>query len=310
MATRFGNSIVRQLWRLRPPILALGGGGARGFAHLGVLDALEDARFDTRAIVGTSMGAICGAMYLAHGSAKRCIELWREALERELIPTVRTIGTLPDAESKEHPLVQVARRIRNRVVISFALNRATVLDDEDLSAAIDFLIPDVGIGDLARPLVVVATDLDTGAEVRLTDGPLRQALRASSAIPGMVPSVEIGGRHLVDGAVVAEVPAVAAATFGWPVVAVDVSMDVEPREDDDIVLDTMMRTQTMTARLLREQHLKSATHIIRPAVGDAKWAEWYRFDEFVWLGRRAMNDFVGLPTPPPEPTDPEPQPIG
>lgn len=298
---RFGTLLTRLLWRIRPPIVALGGGGARGFAHLGVLSVLDEMAYGTRAVVGTSMGAVVGAMYLAHGSAAAAIELWREALDNDLIPSVRTLGSVPDARSKEHPLIQVARRIRNRVVISFAMNRGSVLDDEDLGQAIEFLIPDVAMEDLPRRLVVVTTDLDTGDEVRITGGPLRAALRASSAIPGMVPPVEIGGRRLVDGAVVAEVPVAAARDLGWPVVAVDVSMDVPPAREDDLVLDTMMRAQTMTSRLLRLQQLRDASHIIRPRVGGARWAEWHRYDEFIELGRCAIREFLGLRAPRSEP---------
>jgi NTE family protein len=142
-------------------------------------------------------------------------------------------------------------------------------------------------------LVVVATDLDNGKEVRLRRGSLRPALDATSAIPGMVPAVEVDGRRLVDGGVVAEIPVVAARDEGWPVVAVDTSMDIPPIAMDDLVLDTMWRTQMMTARLLRRRQLRSATHVIRPRVGNARWAEWYRFDEFVEAGRVATREFLG-----------------
>ncbi len=284
----------KMLWRLRPPVLALGGGGARGFAHLGVLHVLEEAGLPTRSIVGTSMGAVAGGMVLAHGSASRAIDLWREALEKGLIPTVRPIGRVPDAQEKEHPLIQVARRIHNRVVISFAMNRSTILESSALEEALEFLVPDISFSDLPEKLVVVATDLETGEAVCIRDGSLRQALVASSAIPGMVPAVEIGGRQLVDGGVVAEVPTMAARNEGWPVVAVDVSLDVPPIGEDDLVLDTMMRTQMMTARLLRYRQLRSASSVIRPEVGAARWAEWERFDEFVEMGRAAARLSLGL----------------
>ena len=290
----YKQRIIRGTWRLRPPVLALGGGGARGFAHLGVLQVLDEAGLTVRGIVGTSMGAVVGGMYLALGSAARATDLWREALAQDLIPTVRPIGRVPDADSKEHPLIQVARRIRNRVVISFAMNKGTVLDDTALVEALEFLIPDLQFSDLPKPLVVVATNLETGVEERLRSGPIRPAMVATSAIPGMVPAVKIDGRPLVDGGVVAEVPAVAAREVGWPVIAVDVSLDVPPVREDDLVLDTMMRTQMMTARLLRRRQLLSATHVIRPKVGDARWAEWSRFDEFVDAGRQATLKFLGL----------------
>ena len=288
------NRITRTTWRLRPPVLALGGGGARGFAHLGVLQALDEAGLSVRAIAGTSMGAVVGAMYLALGSAQRATDLWRQALDQDLIPSVRPIGRVPDADAREHPLIQVARRIKNRVVISFAMNKSTVLDDAALVEALEYLIPDLQFSDLPKPLVVVATNLETGAEARLSTGPIRPAMVATSAIPGMVPAVLIDGQPLVDGGVVAEVPSAAARELGWPVIAVDVSLDVPPLRGDDLVLDTMMRTQMMTARLLRRRQLRAATHIIRPGVGNARWAEWHRFEEFIELGREATLEFIGL----------------
>ncbi len=284
----------RIVWRLRPPVLALGGGGARGFAHLGVLQALDGAGLPVRGIVGTSMGAVAGGMYLAHGSAARAIELWREALERHLIPAVRSLDKVPDADEKEHPLIQVARRVRSRIVVSFAMNRSTILEGNELDRALDFLIPELDFRDLPKGFVVVATDLETGEEIRLREGPLRTAIEASSAVPGVVPAVRLVDRWLVDGGVVAEVPVAAARAEGWPVAAVDVSMDVPPIGVNDLVLDTMMRTQLMTARLLRRRQLRSATWVVRPQVGAARWAEWHRFEEFVEAGRAAARTFLGL----------------
>jgi NTE family protein len=285
----------RVLWRLRSPVLALGGGGARGFAHLGVLQVLDELGLEVRGIAGTSMGAVIGAMYLAYGSAEEAIARWQAAISKGLVPPVRPLRKLAGADEHEHPLTQLARRIRNQVVVAFAINRSTALDDKDLARAFEFLIPDIAIEELRRPMVAVSTDLESGAAVRLREGSLRQVLKASSAIPGLLPAVAIGGRRLVDGGVVGEVPVAAARTLGWPVVAVDVSLEIPPLRRDDMVLDIMMRTQMMTARLLRERALAAAHIVIRPRVGYATWAEWNRFDELVAGGRRAAEQFFGLP---------------
>ena len=77
--------------------------------------------------------------------------------------------------------------------------------------------------------------------------------------------------------------------------SVDVSMELPPLHDDRLVLDTMMRTQMMTARLLREQQLRACRSVIRPQVGAATWAEWSRFDELVHAGRDAALEWLGQP---------------
>lgn len=306
------KALRRTLWRVRSPVLALGGGGARGFAHVGVLEVLDACRLPVRAIVGTSMGAVVGAMYLTLGSAAAVRNRWQEARRGHLTLSVTGINRISDAARREHPLIQVARRIRDRVVISFAVNRATMLDDQDFVRAIEFLVPDVAIEELPTRYVAVATDLRSGAEVRIERGPLRTALRASGAIPGLLPAVEVDDRLLVDGGVVAEVPVAAATAIGWPVVAVDVSVDLPAIRDTDLVLDTMMRTQTMTAALLRQRQLEGFHQVIRPQVGHAGWADWERLDEFVAAGRAAAAAWLGLPGWEPEalPETAEPSPEG
>lgn len=284
----------RLAWRIRPPVLALGGGGARGFAHLGVLQVLDEQGLPVRAIAGTSMGAVIGAMYCSGGSAAAAIDAWRGAIEDDLVPPVRTMKRIPEAHQHEHPLVQVARKLRDRIVVSFAVNRATMLDDKDLVRAFSVLIPDTALEELPRPFVAVATDLESGEEVRIREGSLRRALKASSAIPGVLPAVRFDGRLLVDGGVVAEIPVAAAQELGWPVVAVDVSMDPPPLHEHDMVLDTMMRTQMFTARLLRRRELSRVRAIIRPRVGYTTWADWDSFDDLVAEGRRAALEFFGL----------------
>jgi NTE family protein len=288
------HRIRRLLWKIRRPVLALGGGGARGFAHLGVLEVLEEERLPIRGIAGTSMGALVGATFLAHESASRAIAKCRRAIDEEIIPPVRPLRNKLQQSPQEHPLFQAARRIRNNIVVAFAFNRTTVLEDSDLVRAVEFLIPDIGVEDLALPFVAVATDLEDGTEAWLATGDLRRALRASSSIPGLLPAVRMDGRTLADGGVVAEVPVRAARTLGWPVVAVDVSMDVPPRAEEDLVFDTLTRTQLISLKLLRREQLRHAADVIRPEVGHATWADWVRFEELVEAGRSATRRFLGL----------------
>ena len=294
MTMRVEGAFRRAAARVRPPVLALGGGGARGFVHIGVMRVLDELSVRPRAVVGTSMGSLVGAMYLFHGSASAVESAWRQVMDDGILPAVRQVSRVPKAEKKEHPLFQVARRIKNRVVVSVALNRSTVLDGSELDAAVDALLPALQIGELSTSFTAVATDLESGAEVRLQRGSLRDAVKASSAIPGMVPARVVDGRELVDGGVVAEVPVAAARAVGRPVLVVNASMDVPPLAEDDNALDTMMRTQMMTARLLRHRQLEEATWVVRPDIGHVAWADWAVFDEMIDKGESAARSFFGL----------------
>lgn len=283
-------------------MVVLGGGGARGFAHLGVLEVFERERIPLRAIAGTSMGAVIGTMVTAWGSVEAAVEVWREALRRQVIPSVPPLRRLP--ELHEHPLLQVARRIRNRIVVAMAVNRPAVLDGRALLRAFELLVPQQDLSELRLPLLAVATDLETGDEVWLRQGNLGQVLAASCAIPGLLPAVRIGERLLVDGGVVAEVPVRAGRSLGRPVVAVDVSMALPSLHRDGLVLDTMMRSQMMTSALLREHQLRGASLVVRPQVGHATWADWPLFEELVDAGRRAAEELLGVPVAPPRGTTP------
>ena len=157
--------------------VALGGGSARGFAHIGALSALERHGFAPDLIVGTSFGAIVGALYAA--------------------------GLTPQE------IAQTANSMRWRdlsKVLDFGLHKAALFSGDKLESYLDELVEGRSFSDLERQLVVVATDLATGERVDLTDGPLARALRASASMPGVFSPVEMGGKFLVDGGLGSPLP--------------------------------------------------------------------------------------------------------
>ncbi|MDN5345084.1 MAG: hypothetical protein PWQ18_1198, partial [Clostridia bacterium] len=190
----------RQMVRKRPRIgLALGGGGARGYAHLGVLKALQEADIPVDVIAGTSMGAVVGAAYATGHQIEELVDMALQMRWRHLLALADP--TLP----------------RQGMIAGNRLERYF----ETLTRERDF-------NQLAKTLVVVATDITTGEEVRLNSGPVARALRASTAVPGVFCPVESGDRLLVDGSITTPVPVRVAADAGAEVVvAVDVCSPVD-----------------------------------------------------------------------------------
>ena len=157
--------------------VALGGGSARGFAHIGALAALERHGFAPNLIVGTSFGAIVGALYAS--------------------------GLTPPE------IAQTANSMRWRDlsrVLDFGLHKAALFSGDKLETYLDELVEGRSFSDLERQLVVVATDLATGERVDLTTGPLARALRASASMPGVFSPVELDGKFLVDGGLGSPLP--------------------------------------------------------------------------------------------------------
>ena len=198
--------------------LALGGGGARGLAHIAVLEALDEMGVKPAAIAGTSIGALVGAAYAAGMRAKDIrrhviavahdpSEIWRRLIAARA-------GSLSD-------------------LFTGAFGQATQLDAEKFCA--QFLPPEVpaDFSALQIPLIVMATDLHGREEAALSSGPLYPALAASMALPGLFRPVVIDGRIMIDGGATNPLPFDQLTGRGDVVVAVDV-FGVPPAERDDM----------------------------------------------------------------------------
>jgi NTE family protein len=162
----------------RPRIgIALGGGSARGYAHIGVLDTLQKQGLEPDLVVGTSFGAVIGALYASGRN----------------IPQMRHDASVM---RRRHLLPQ----------LDFGLHKAALFEGKRIERYFETLTEGRRFEDLDVPLVIVATDVDTGERVLLDSGSLSRALRASVAMPGVFCPVEINGRRLIDGGVGAPIP--------------------------------------------------------------------------------------------------------
>jgi len=283
----------------RPPLarcggvtLALGGGGARGLAHLGVIATFEDDGVPIAAVAGTSAGAVAGGIWAALGSAAAAERTWRELVASGRLPAgLPDIRLESDVSSRDNLLLQFARQLKVGATIVLALERRSLVARADLDRVLEYLLPDVAIEDLPLPFAAVATDFATGEAVALRSGPLRLAATASSAVPGVVTAVALGGRHYIDGGVVADVPVEQArALAGRPVVAVDVGE--EPGDADPEMMKVpraLMRAGVITHRELRRRCLREADLVIAPAVGSIHWSEFGRAEEALAAGRAAAR---------------------
>lgn len=220
-----------------PVALVLGGGGARGMAHLGVIEALEEAGIQIDLIVGCSAGSIVGALYADNPDSKK----------------IRSILTpLNKWDLLDYDLLQSQYGIGKGTSISKLLH--SNLRSKEFK-------------DLKIPLVVVATDLKTGESVALDNGLIEPATRASSAIPGYFEPIEIDGRILVDGAVANQVPVDIAYKYKAElIIAVDIneSLGVEMPTN---FLGVAKRCMEIKFYHQNQSCLQGADFVIKPDVG-------------------------------------------
>lgn len=221
---------------IRPTVaLVLGGGGLRGFAHVGVLRALEELGVHLDIIVGTSAGAVVGAAYAS--------------------------GLTSDQ------IRSVALDVRISSLIDLTLSTGGLMRGNKLANWIDRVTGGVQIENFPRRFAAVATDLQSGQAVLLDRGSAGSAVQASSAVPGMNVPVPYGNGHLVDGGVTSLVPVRFARAMGADVViAVDVYCQ-SPRADGLGAPTVISRVMHIQSCLLAEAEIAQADILIAPTPG-------------------------------------------
>ncbi|MEW6683322.1 MAG: patatin-like phospholipase family protein [Nitrospirota bacterium] len=259
--------------------LALGGGGVRGFAHLGVLRVLEREGLAPRAIAGTSMGAIVAALYA-------------------LLPTIDAVeGTLGEFFKRFAPtLTQLAVRAASSPG-GIALDEPSLLAPTVFHRHFDQLIPDTTFERARVPLAVVAVDLVSGEEVVYTTGPVRPAVLGSAALPGVFPPIAFDGRVLVDGGWTSRIPVDAARQLGAErVVAIEVSDDADavfPPNQPHSGLRIVLRAAEITRNHLARLSAQRADLLLVPPTGDVALHDVSRVADCVRLGVEAAQARLG-----------------
>jgi len=207
--------------------LALSGGGVRGFAHLGALRVIRDHGPPITGVAGSSAGAYAAASF-AFGLPLEVEPLLKHVMDHKLASLFMQDGN------------KLLRLAKAQVRLFKALRDPSIDDAQRLREGLLEYFGDVRIEDSPIPLALNAADLNTGEVVVLREGPLVNAILASSAIPGVFPPVSWGGRLLVDGDIVEKVPVTAARSLGSnPVVGVDASNPIRkhiPRNSFEVML--------------------------------------------------------------------------
>jgi len=223
--------------------LVLGGGGARGFAHIGVLKALQEERVPVNLVVGTSVGSIAGALY--------CVGASLENLQNDIKDF--DVGDISNFSS---------------ISLLEMLLTDRLLSNKKLEDFINARIGEVTFNQLQIPLVCIATDLITGERILLREGSVAFAARASSTVPGIFQPVEYNQRYLIDGGLSENIPVSVAKIFKADVIiAIPLSADITKNSVANIFL-TLMQAIYIQGQSLDQYNLSMADVVISPDVGD------------------------------------------
>jgi len=269
--------------------LALGGGGARGFAHIGVLKVLERENIRPDIIVGTSVGSIVGGA-LASGMTVEEIEGRANSFLESDLYASSELKAMGDAESEAEQ--RLSSRIQNyfktKIRLASALYKPGILPLEDMEKCINYFIPDIKIEETEIPFRAVATDLKSGECIILKEGSLRRSLLASSAVPGAFSPVEINGRHLSDGGIICTVPVGCTLKEGADrVIAVAIDRDIILSSELHTAVDIYVRAGEIQGFCLERHDLERADLVIRLKLGNIHWTDFSRSQELISLGEAA-----------------------
>lgn len=238
--------------------LALGGGAARGFAHVGVIQVLEEAGIRPDLVAGTSAGSLVAAIY-ASGKSGQQLQRVAETMEEATIAD----WTVP------------------------LFNRG-VLRGDALARYVNGQVGARLIEDMQMPLGVVATDLATGHDMLFQRGDTGTAVRASSAVPGVFQPVKISGRDYVDGGLVSPVPVRAARKMGAELV---IAVDISSPPDSNLAngtLDVLLQTFSIMSLSINTFELKDADLVVRPVLNGIASSDFSSRKRSIEAGRKAM----------------------
>ncbi|QSX74255.1 patatin-like phospholipase family protein [Lysobacter arenosi] len=235
--------------------VALGGGAAKGFAHIGVIKMLEANGFQPEVVSGTSAGSVVGAMYASGMDAF--------AMQKQAFALDET-------------------QIRD-----YSLFSGGVVKGQKLQDYVNQQVGQKTIQQMRKPFAAVATQLETGDRTVFVRGNTGQAVRASSSIPGVFEPVVIGKYHYVDGGVVSPVPVDAARMLGADfVIAVDISSKASGKNPGS-VLGNINQSITIMGQRLGQQELARADVVIRPSVNEIGPADFEQRNNAIMEGERA-----------------------
>lgn len=279
-------------WTGKKVGLALGGGGVRGLAHIGVLNVLEEEGIAIDLIAGTSAGALIGGAYAAGLTTREIaarVDAYLKSPEFEE-SAIKSLGQSFSPGPKS--FFQRAQNFaRNQYYLVRALFSPSILPCKDFQSLINYLLPDMNIQDTRIPFYAVSTDLITGKQIVLSEGPLRQAVLASSSVPGACEPVRLDQWLLADGGVTSLVPIHATRNAGADVViAVMVDRDLPADTSIETARDVLYRAGEITANMLEAAELQNADIVIRPAVGDLHWTDFTRSHDLIRSGETATRE--------------------
>ncbi len=275
--------------------LALGGGGARGLAHIGFLRVIEKEKIPIARISGCSMGAMVGGIYCYHANVEALEDMAYRFVKHPLFKDFNfdDFASLEDtADDFSEKAIFMMSKLKVAIALFKTLAKSSIYD-EALVEKVYSLFPDDKIQNLNIPFAAVSNDLITGQEILLNTGSLRLAIRASSSIPGYFPPVKYNKFLLVDGGVSNVIPtSYFRKKRNEIIVGVNVGQDIRANADLKSGINIMVRAEMIRSYHLTQFKTANADQIVNCDLGKLSWADFRKSEEIIKAGETAARNFL------------------
>jgi NTE family protein len=280
-----------------PVALVLGGGGARGLAHIGVFKALQEHRIPVDMIVGTSIGAFGAALYGLRPDWTYVRDTTVAFLTSKgfakygkwLTGSVTGRAARPRRGIRKF-LRKRALRVAQWVALQKLLMCRSLVARRRLREGVHGIVPDATFAETKIPVAMVALDLHSAHEVVLREGSLREGALASASLAGFFPPVRRGEWLLVDPSPVSSIPVGIARALGASVViAVDIRSRVLPIDEMDSGAEAVLRIAAIASERSNDVEVEGADAVIAPGVADTFWSDFHNIDGHIAAGDEATR---------------------
>ena len=271
--------------------LALGGGGARGACHIGVLKSLESRGIIPDIISGTSAGSMIGAMYASHANADIVEEKYTAHVNGE---DFKDLGFryIPNNEKDDSVFSQIFKQIKNQYILMVSSTRKSIVKNERLAKAANNLFAHSQFNDLKIPLLVTATDLISGRPILYKSGNVVDAVVKSSSIPGFIEPTYIDNRMLLDGGIVFPTPVPPLVGECDFIIAVNISKAFKTDDEPENIFEIMNRSRDISTLHLNSYLLNQSNFVISPKHEDLHWSAFDKTKEFIQNGYNAAESEI------------------
>lgn len=266
--------------------LALGGGGVRGFAHLGAMRVLKEEGIEFDLISGTSFGSIVGATYSIDGSVSNCQNRMLSALDARSIRELELLLESTSVEKKSFTVEKFADFVKDLCLWNLKALRPWLFDSHSLEDLIYKLVGDRKFSDLKVPFVSLAADLYTGEKVEIHEGEILPAVMASISLAGIFPPYKLNNKTLIDGGALSIVPVDSARSFGADfVIGINVEGNLLFKSIHN-GLDALFQAYEISSYELNRIKLENCDFVVTPQVQEVKWAQFSKARDCIRAGEK------------------------